>query len=167
MCWFLRRMGMQVGRGVTISGRFHWPWRRMRNMKLGDGVLLPYGANIFSHADYSLVEIGARTQFSGHLTVIADAPVTVGQDCLFSYDISIISSAHRFGVGLLPRMSGLSKCEPVVIGDRCFVGCYAIILPGVTLGEGCVVGAGAVVTKSFPPRTVLAGNPARAIKTLE
>lgn len=51
-----------------------------------------------------------------------------------------------------------------VIGRNCFVGGRAMILPGVTIGDGSIVGAGAVVTKDVPPRTIVAGNPAKVIK---
>ena len=56
---------------------------------------------------------------------------------------------------------------PIVVGDDCFVGMRSILMYGVTLGDHCVVAAGSVVTKSFPPRTVLGGNPARAICTID
>jgi acetyltransferase-like isoleucine patch superfamily enzyme len=56
---------------------------------------------------------------------------------------------------------------PIVIEDGAFVGVNAIILPGVTIGRGAVVGAGSVVTRSVPPGAVVAGNPARVVKTRE
>lgn len=52
-----------------------------------------------------------------------------------------------------------------VIGRRCFIGARSIILPGVTVGDECVVGSGSVVTKDVPPRSVVAGNPARVIRS--
>ena len=55
--------------------------------------------------------------------------------------------------------------KEVQLDDRVWVGARAIILPGVHLGEGCIVGAGSVVTKSFPPFSVVVGNPAKVVKT--
>lgn len=52
-----------------------------------------------------------------------------------------------------------------VIGKRCFIGAHAIIMPGVTIGDECIVGTGSVVTKSVPSNTIVAGNPAKIIKT--
>lgn len=51
------------------------------------------------------------------------------------------------------------------IGRNCFIGTNAIILPGITIGDNCVIGAGSVVTKDLPPRCVVAGNPAKVIRT--
>ena len=58
------------------------------------------------------------------------------------------------------------KYAPVTIGKNCFIGCNALILKGVVLGDNCVVGAGSVVTGQFEDNCVIAGNPARVIRTL-
>ena len=56
--------------------------------------------------------------------------------------------------------------KPVVIGKNCFIGCNTLILKGTQLGDGCVVGAGAVVSGKFPPNSVIVGNPGKVIKTI-
>jgi maltose O-acetyltransferase len=56
--------------------------------------------------------------------------------------------------------------HPVVIGARVWIGGATVILPGVTIGEGSTIGAGSVVTRDVPPRSVAAGNPCRVIRTL-
>ena len=61
----------------------------------------------------------------------------------------------------------LGSLESFEIGDNCFIGMNAIIMPGVTLGNNVIVGSGSVVTKSFPDDVVVAGNPAKIICTLE
>ena len=60
----------------------------------------------------------------------------------------------------------LIPSKPIVIGKNCFIGCNAIILKGTVLGDGCVVGAGAVVCGTFPENSVIAGNPAKVVRTL-
>jgi maltose O-acetyltransferase len=64
------------------------------------------------------------------------------------------------------RHQSAGATDVVTIEDNVWIGSRVIILKGVTLGAGCVVGAGSVVTRSVPPRTVVAGNPARSIRTL-
>jgi acetyltransferase-like isoleucine patch superfamily enzyme len=61
---------------------------------------------------------------------------------------------------------GITKGEPITIGDDCFIGCGAVILRGVTLGKNCIVGANSVVTKSFEAGSVVAGAPAKLLRNL-
>ena len=88
------------------------------------------------------------------------AQITIGKNCvltgctLLAHD----SSLHAFGEPTF--------FAPITIKDNCFIGWHAIILPGVTIHENCVIGAGAVVSKDIPPNSVVAGNPARIIKTV-
>lgn len=63
--------------------------------------------------------------------------------------------------------TGSYRIEETVIGDNVFLGANAVILPGVTVGDGAIIGAGSVVTKDVPPATVVAGNPARILSTVD
>ena len=83
----------------------------------------------------------------------------MGPDCL------IYTVMHRFDRTDIPmREQGYTPVRPVVIGDDCWIGSRVTIMPGVTLGRGCVVGAGAVVTRDVPPYAVVAGVPARVVR---
>jgi len=84
--------------------------------------------------------------------------VRIGDDTIFAHGVKIISANHDFG-----DFSRTKKTTPIVIGRHCWIGANAVILPGVTLGDNVVVGAGAVVTKSVPSNTIVAGVPARPI----
>lgn len=80
-------------------------------------------------------------------------------------DVSIGPEASILTLGHDPQSSEFTdKGGDVIIGDRVWIAYRAIILPGVTIGEGAVVGAGSVVTKNVEPYTIVAGNPARLIK---
>lgn len=79
-------------------------------------------------------------------------------------DVSIGPEATLLTLGHDPRSPDFAdRGGDVVIGDRVWIGYRAIILPGITIGEGAVVGAGAVVTRDVPPYTIVAGNPAKII----
>lgn len=84
-----------------------------------------------------------------------------GSNVIMAPGVKLISSNHDpndFAQHL--------PCDPIVIGSNCWIGANAVILPGVRLGDHVIVGAGAVVTKSFPGNCVIAGVPARAVKQL-
>lgn len=90
--------------------------------------------------------------------------ITIGKHSTISFDVRIIThdnSAEKMGVGI-NNLFG-----KVTIGDNCFIGAGAIILPGVTIGNNAIVGAGSVVTKSVPPNSIVGGNPARPISDIE
>jgi len=99
---------------------------------------------------------------SGGCYIQALNGIEIGDDVLFAPGVKIISANHRPG-----DLDHHDPAPPVRIGDRCWIGANAVILPGVTLGRGVVVGAGAVVTRSFPDGVVIAGVPARTVRHLE
>ncbi len=70
-----------------------------------------------------------------------------------------------FGVVILTHDMSREFHANTKIGKRCFIGAHALIMPGVEIGDECIVGAGSVVTKSVPSNSIVAGNPARLIKT--
>ncbi len=123
------------------------------------------------------IVVGDRTSI-GHGTILdAATGITVGDDVLISFDVLVfdhdshsLDAEHRSG-DVVAWMSGRKDwthvpSAAVRFGDRCWVGARAIVLKGVTVGEGAVVGAGAVVTRDVEPFTVVAGNPARVIRQL-
>lgn len=85
--------------------------------------------------------------------------VHIGQNTLIASEVTILSHDHCKRVGELPLLAD------VKIGERCFIAVGAMILPGVTIGNEVIVGAGSVVTKDIPSNVIVAGNPARIIKT--
>lgn len=83
-------------------------------------------------------------------------PITTGSDVSIGPEATLITLGHD------PQSPDFAdKGAPIVVGDRVWIGYRAIVLPGVTLGEGAVVGSGSVVTKSVAPFTIVAGNPDR------
>jgi carbonic anhydrase/acetyltransferase-like protein (isoleucine patch superfamily) len=116
-------------------------------VRLGAGASIWFGAVV--RADNGAIVIGARSNVQDGAVLHSDphAPLTLGEDCTIG---------HR---------AVLHGCT---IGDRVLIGMGATVLNHAVIGEDCVVGAGALVTegKSFPPRSLIVGAPARAVKTL-
>ena len=89
--------------------------------------------------------------------------ILIGDYCHIAQNVGIISANHR-----VENPAEHDKSKSVVIGSHCWIGMNAVILPGVRLGDFTTVGAGSVVTKSFPDGyCVIAGNPARVIRELD
>lgn len=96
-----------------------------------------------------------------------DVSIRIEDDVLIGSGVHIYVSNHNFEDPDIPiYYQGHYPSKPVVLKKGCWIGANAIILPGVTIGENCVVGAGSIVTKSVPPRTLVGGIPARVIKSL-
>lgn len=135
----------------------------------------PY--RVFSLGDYSVIEsfacinnavgdvvIGDHTRIGLHNTIIG--PVEIGNNVNLAQGITVTALNHNFS-DTKKRIDeqGVST-NPVTIEDDVWVGANAVILPGVTIGEHCVVAAGAVVTKDVPPHSLVAGVPAKVIKNI-
>lgn len=147
--------------------------RGNRNIFIGDRTAIDayswieaiqsYGDVIFNPR----IIIGDEVQIGRYSTITSIDEIKIEDGCLFSEYIYISDHAHDvFTQDFRPlvRMPLIKKGK-VHIGRQCFLGFRSIIMPGVTLGDRCIVGAGAVVTKSFPSKSVLAGVPAKLIRT--
>lgn len=110
--------------------------------------------------------IGEGTWIGAFTVIDGSGGLTIGTGCDISSGVHIYthSSARRCVSG---RAFSDVERESVRIGDRVFIGANAVINMGVTIGDEAVVGAGAVVTRDVPPRTVVAGVPARPVATVE
>ncbi|RXK63767.1 acyltransferase [Stenotrophomonas sp. MA5] len=96
--------------------------------------------------------------------VIASGSVEIGEGALISANVFVTDTDHGFDNPDLPILRQPNVIRPTFIGRRCFLGVGARIQAGTQLGDGCVVGANAVVKGAFPPYSMLAGAPARVVK---
>lgn len=105
------------------------------------------------------LKMGAYACLSADVDCYSVDQITVGDQATVSQGVKLCCAGHDIS----SRIMELAY-EPIVIGANAWVAGWSIVLPGVTIGEGAVVGAGAVVTKDIAPWTVVAGNPARVVK---
>lgn len=105
--------------------------------------------------------IGSKVKIFG---IGGGGKVKIGNNVIISPEVTIITTEHNYENPEIPIFSQAMKKSAVVIEDNAYIGYHVIILPGVTIGKGAIVGAGAVVTRDVPEYTVEGGVPARVIK---
>lgn len=113
----------------------------------------------------SKLTIGAGSFINLETLIDVHAEVTIGERVAIGQRVMIITDTHELG-GPLARAEN-RVAAPIVIGDGCWIGAGATILPGVTIGESTVIAAGAVVTHDIPANVIAAGVPAKPIRELD
>lgn len=136
----LKKMFAAVGKDCYIEPPFHANWGG-HHIKLGNHV----------YANFNL-------------TIADDTYVTIGDNTMIGPNVTMSSAAHP----ILPelRMHGYQYNLPIKIGSNCWLGAGVIILPGVTIGDNSVIGAGAVVTRDIPANVVAMGIPAKVFRQI-
>jgi acetyltransferase-like isoleucine patch superfamily enzyme len=114
---------------------------------------------------YSAFSVGSDTVISNHVTVNLDGDVSIGRYTMVGPYVLIYSGTHRMGSEMM-RCEREAYGKAVRIEDGCWLRLGAVILPGVTIGRGSVIGAGAVVASDVPPNSYVEGNPARVTRQL-
>ncbi|MGR3759091.1 sugar O-acetyltransferase [Roseobacteraceae bacterium NS-SX3] len=125
-----------------------------------------HGENCFIeapfHCAYGInITLGSRVYMNAGCTILDTAPVVIGDGTMLGPGVKIFCAQHHKERSL--RAAGLEKAFPVTLGADVWIGGGAILMPGVSIGEGAIVGAGAVVTRDVPPGSTVAGNPARPL----
>lgn len=127
-----------------------------RNFAINQPFRCDYGCNI---------SVGNDFFANFNLTILDEALVTFGDHCFIGPNVSIYTACHP--LDCVERDKGVEWAEPVTIGNSVWIGGNSTILPGVTIGDNCVIGAGSVVTHDIPSNSVAVGNPARVIRKLQ
>lgn len=127
-----------------------------RNLYIEPPFRCDYGCNI---------RVGENFYCNFDCLFLDSAPITIGDRVMLGPGVHIYTPCHPLQKEL--RATGREYAKPVTIGNDVWIGGRAIICPGVTIGNGVVIGAGSVVTRDVPDNCVVAGNPARIIRTIE
>lgn len=145
-----------VERGT--SGALVWLFGRGSTLETDGVVLIAQGVQI-NIGDGGRVRIGDGTYINPNCRVLCTESIEIGERCAISWSVQIIDfDGHE-----IVREPRRPQKAPVRIGDDVWIGARAIVLKGVEIGDGAVVAAGAVVTRSVPARALVAGNPARIL----
>ncbi|MGC1481765.1 MAG: DapH/DapD/GlmU-related protein [Chthoniobacterales bacterium] len=112
------------------------------------------------------IVLGDEVMINASVTILAYASVTIGSFTMVAPNVSIITSGHDI-IKSGRAFKKSKNAEPITVGANCWLGAGVILLPGVEIGEGTVVGAGSVVTKSLPSWSIAVGTPARVIRARE
>jgi acetyltransferase-like isoleucine patch superfamily enzyme len=171
VCYWLRLpaelKGMKFGKDSFIGPGYDFLFVPLKGIAVGDNVTIGQNA-WFQTIPPATITVGDNTQIGRNLVISSLEKISIGRECLISYNVSIFDHDHEYNnPEVSPIKSGVTKPEPTVIDDFTFIGAHSFILKGVRLGKHCVVGANSVVTKSFPPYSLIAGNPARLIRRLK
>lgn len=107
------------------------------------------------------VSIGERCSFGGQVNLSGHDQIFIGDDCLFGFSVLVVTGGHDPDALI---MNATYNSAPVNIGNNVWLGARCTVLPGITIGDGAIIGAGSIVTKDVLPNTIVAGNPARFIR---
>lgn len=136
----LRDMFAAFGEGSYIEPPLHANW---------GGRFVHFGKNVYANFG---------------LTLVDDTHIYVGDACMFGPNVVIATAGHPILPAL--REQGLQYNAPVRIGNNCWLGAGALVMPGVTIGDNSVIGAGSVVTRDIPANVVAVGNPCRVLRPI-
>ena len=136
----LREMFCEIGEGCYIEPPFHANW---------GGRFVHFGKNIYANFG---------------LTLVDDTYITIGDYTMIGPNVVLATAGHPVLPALRER--GLQYNAPIVIGRNCWLGAGVLVMPGVTIGDNTVVGAGSVVTRDLPANVVAVGNPCRVLREI-
>lgn len=149
---------------IPVTTQFDGPVRTGGRVRLEMQERCRLGREVyFDTPEQGVIRIGAHTRINQGCVVVSYHEVRIGSDCLIGEYVSIRDANHGTATGE-PMRTQAHNGAPIMIGDDVWIARGAVILKGVTIGDGAVVGANSVVTKDVPAMAIVAGAPARLIR---
>lgn len=136
----LKEMFGEIGEGCYIEPPLHANWA---------GKHVHFGDNVYANFN---------------LTLVDDTDIYVGDKVMFGPNVTVATAGHPIDPEL--RYQAMQYNIPVHIGNNVWIGANAVVLPGITIGDNSVIGAGSVVTKDIPPNVIAVGNPCRVLREI-
>ncbi|ELC8457594.1 sugar O-acetyltransferase [Clostridium perfringens] len=136
----LKKMFAEIGDDCYIEPPFHANWGG-KNVHFGNGV----------YANFNL-------------TIVDDCDIFVGNNVMFGPNVTVSAGTHPIHPELRSKQAQYNI--PIHIGNNVWIGANSVILPGVTIGDNSVIGAGSIVTKDIPSNVVAVGNPCRVLREI-
>jgi acetyltransferase-like isoleucine patch superfamily enzyme len=133
-----------------------------QNISLADNIIIKEGARVCSCNETALIRIGKNTTVGYHTFIFASEKIEIGDDCLIAPFVYIVDSNHGAKKGTNINKQG-NETAPIKIGNDVWLGTGSKILRGVTIGDGAIIAAGAIVKDDVPPNMVVGGIPAKII----
>ena len=150
---------VQIARGATIAiGR-----TAGERIEIGDGCEIHAGAILATYRGW--IEIGDRCSVNPYSILYGHGGLRIGNDVRIAAHCVIIPANHRFDDPGRPIADQGEERRGIVIEDDVWIGAHVIVLDGCTIGRGSVVAAGSVVTRDVPPESIVAGSPARVVRS--
>jgi acetyltransferase-like isoleucine patch superfamily enzyme len=161
----------RYGRGVRTGVYIHWVQGK-GDLILGDDVLVDGKCSFSFAARYTprpTLSVGDHSEIGHNCRFSVGKRITIGRHCHIASDVWMLdSSGHPADPEA--RLAGLppypEEVRPIVIEHNVWIGSRSVIFPGITIGHGSIVAAASVVTGDVPPDTLVAGNPARKVRSL-
>ncbi|MEB3196959.1 MAG: acyltransferase [Candidatus Sericytochromatia bacterium] len=160
-----RHPGLRLPDSVKVEAGVLWRLAPNTEVSFGAGSVLRRGCE-FKADPGSRIQVGQNVHIGPWCTISALHGVEIGDDCLIAEGVSIRDHDHAFSPEGTPYRAQGYRLAAVHIGRNVWLGSGVTIVKGVSLGEGSVVAAGAVVTRSYPPGSLIGGVPARLLRPL-
>ena len=119
---------------------------------------------IYANFGLANVHVGKNVVFNFNTTLVDDGEIFIGDDCMIGPGCNLATSVHPISPRL--RRHKLQYNKPIHIGNNVWLGASVTVLPGITVGDNAIIGAGSVVTKDVPANAIVAGNPAHLIRMI-